>query len=85
MRLPKRLYEEARLVVKKRATEATSLNELLVCALRDKLKQLRRARIDAAFVGMKSDADYQRESARLAEQFAANDWETLRLSEGGKP
>ena len=43
VRLPKRLYEEDRLVVKKRATEATSLNEPLVSALRDKLKQLRRA------------------------------------------
>jgi hypothetical protein len=60
------------------------LNDLLVDSLRERLKQLRRAGIDAEFAGMKNDEAYQRESSVLAEQFATSEWEALRLAEGDK-
>ena len=77
VRLPKRLYEEARSVVAKGSTDARSLNDLLVDALDERLKQLRRERIDAEFSGMRTDARYQHESTAIAEQFAAADYEAL--------
>jgi hypothetical protein len=84
VRLPKHLYEEARAVVAKGATEAKSLNDLLVDSLAKRLKQLRRQCIDAEFARMKGDVRYQQEAVALAEQFAASDWEALRLAEGEK-
>jgi hypothetical protein len=81
VRLPKRLYDEARCVVEKGATEANSLNDLLVNSLREKLMQVRRDRIDAEFTEMKNDVHYHRESELLAQQFASNDGETLRSAE----
>ena len=81
IRLPRHLYEEAREVVGTGCTEATSLNELLVDALRQKLRELRRAQIDAGFAEMKNDAQYRRESDILEDEFATNDRETLRLPE----
>ena len=84
IRIPKRLYEEARSMVENGGTDAHSLNELLVDSLSEKLKQLRRQRIDAEFAGMRSDVQYHRESAVLAEQFTTNDSETLRLAEQNK-
>ena len=84
VRLPRSLYQEAKSVVEKGITPASSLNDLLVDSLSEKLKQLRRQRIDAEFAGMKHDIAYQRESASLSEQFSGNDAETLRLAERGK-
>jgi len=77
VRLPKGLYEEARALVETGKTDATSLNELLVDSLGEKLRQLRRAHIDQAFVGMRNDVKYRKESEVLAEQFATNDVETV--------
>ena len=81
VRLPKRLYQEARSVVANGDSHARSLNDLLVDALEMRLKQLRRARIDAEFAEMRRDARYQQESVAIAEQFAATDWEALRSPE----
>ena len=81
VRLPRQLYEQARDVLGTGTTEATSLNELLVEALRQKLRELRRAQIDAGFAEMKNDAQYRRESDILEDEFATNDRETLRLPE----
>jgi len=81
VRLPKRLYEEARHVVEKGATDASSLNDLLVESLEAKLKQLRRERIDAEFAGMKNDAQYQKEANKIMQEFASNDTETIRVAE----
>jgi hypothetical protein len=84
VRLPRRLYEEALSVLEKGATEANSLNDLLVDSLSEKLDQLRREYIDAEFTEMRHDAQYARESSRLAQQFVSNDRDTLRLSEKDK-
>ena len=84
VRLPRRLYEEALSVLEKGATEANSLNDLLVDSLSEKLDQLRRDYIDAEFTEMRHDAQYARESSRLAQQFVSNDRDTFRLSERDK-
>jgi Arc/MetJ-type ribon-helix-helix transcriptional regulator len=81
VRLPRRLYEEARELVEQGCTNASSLNELLVEALRNRLKQVRRANIDAEFAEMRHDAQYHRESQVIANQFATNDRDTLRSAE----
>ena len=84
VRLPRQLYDEARQVVEKGKTEATSLNDLLVRSLGEKLRQLRREHVNAEFVGMSTDAQYQRESEVLAEEFASNDRTTFRSAEKEK-
>ena len=85
VRLPKRLYEEARTVVRLRSTDANSLNDLLVESLSVRLKQIRRKQIDDEFSMMKNDAQYRRESELIAEQFAANDRETIRSVQKANP
>lgn len=85
VRLPVRIYEQARCVVdkeKKGASGASrSLNDLIVAAISAYLKMYRRRQIDAAFAGMAEDADYQKEAKLLAEEFEASDWEALLLEE----
>ena len=78
VRLPSRLYDEARIVVEKGATNARSLNDLLVTSLSEKLKHLRRERIDAEFAQMRHDTQYRRESEVIEQQFHSNDLETLK-------
>jgi len=82
VRLPKPLYEEVRSVVKKGGTEARSLNEFIIAAIRTSLRMYKRQQIDAAFAGMAGDADYQKEATRMADEFAHSDWEALRTIEG---
>jgi len=81
VRLPKRLYEQARSVVEKGATDAKSLNDFIVIAIKTYLKIYERKQIDAAFAGMAQDARYQKEAKMLAEEFAYSDWEALQLEE----
>jgi hypothetical protein len=84
VRLPRRLYEEARHALEKGETEAGSLNDLLVQSLEAWLQRVRREWIDREFAQMKNDPQYQRESAAVAKQFASNDRETLRSAERDK-
>jgi hypothetical protein len=84
VRLPKRLYEEARSALEKGEADASSLNDLLIKSLEEKLKQLRRESIDAEFAEMRNDAQYHRESLAIAQEFASSDGETLRLAEKGE-
>jgi hypothetical protein len=84
VRLPRRLYEEARRALEKGDTEASSLNDLLVQSLEERLKRLQRELIDREFEQMKYDRHYQRESKVIAKQFAASDRETLRVADEGK-
>lgn len=84
VRLPRRLYEKAREVVEKGWTEASSFNELLVESLDNRLKELRRAQIDAEFDQMKNDVQYDHEASIIARQFATNDRDTLRSAEKAK-
>jgi hypothetical protein len=80
VRLPKRLYDEARHALEKGETEAGSLNDLLVQSLEERLQRVRREGIDREFAQMKNDARYQRESATVAKQFASNDRDTWRAA-----
>lgn len=84
VRLPRRLYEEARRALEKGDTEASSLNDLLVQSLEERLKRLQRELIDREFEHMRNDRQYQRESEVIANQFAASDREALRVADEGK-
>ena len=84
VRLPSRLYEEARRALEKGDTEASSLNDLLVQSLEERLKRLQRELIDREFEQMKDDRHYERESKVIAKQFAASDRETLRVVDESK-
>lgn len=64
-----------------RAGKARSRNELVTMALRRELAAQQRAAIDAAFAAMADDSVYHAEARELATEFAAADWETLRLAE----
>jgi len=81
VRLPRRLYEEARRMVEKRATDANSFNDLLIESLEARLKQLRRERIDAEFASMKNDVQYQKQINTIMQEFDSNDRETIRTAE----
>ena len=85
VRLPARIYDQARCVVENErkgvSTKAPSLNDLIVTAITAYLKLYKRRQIDAAFAGMAEDADYQKEAKLLAEEFEISDWEALRLEE----
>ena len=54
---------------------APSLNEFLVDAVAEKLRQFRERQIDAAFAGMAEDESYRQEAAALAGSFERSDWE----------
>src|SRR5271157_939789 len=84
VRLPVRVYDQARCVVEKERkgpSGSISLNDLIVAAITAYLKLYKRKQIDAAFAGMAEDADYQKEAKLLAEEFEVSDWEALRLEE----
>jgi hypothetical protein len=76
VRLPRRVYEQAKTVAVK--SEASSLNEFVVQAIEEKIRRLSEAEIDAAFAEMAKDEDYQRTSIALASEFEKSDWEALR-------
>lgn len=79
--LPKQLYEQARSAVGTTATPVDSVNGLFVSAIRAYLKLIQRKQIDAKFAGMSEDREYQREAARISEEFSASDWEAFECAE----
>ena len=81
VRLPKRIYEQAKWVVEKRRTAAASLNEFVVEAVKEKLSDMYEADIDAAFAQMSNDPDYQREAISFAREFAVSDWDAFLAGE----
>jgi len=83
VRLPRRLYEEARRALEKGETDASSLNDLLVRSLEERLQRVRREFIDREFAKMKHDTHYQRESSIVTRQFASNDRQTLQRADEG--
>ncbi len=64
-----------------RAGKADSRADLLSQGLRRELAARRRAEIDAAFLEMANDPDYQTEAFLMAEEAVGAGWEALRLSE----
>lgn len=64
-----------------RGGAAKSRAELLARALSRELAARRRKQIDAGFLAMATDPDYQADAIVLAEEAVAAGWEALRLSE----
>jgi hypothetical protein len=79
LRLPRQLYERAKLFVEKGST--ASVNDLIVNALAAYIKAMERKAIDEAFRPMAKDKRYQREALQVAKLFSASDAETIELGE----
>lgn len=62
--------------------KARSRNDLVAVALRHELAAIERAAIDADLAGMATDPAYLAEAEQIADEFAASDWEALRIGEG---
>jgi hypothetical protein len=82
LRVPSRLFEEARTLVEEGRTEAGSFNEFVVESLHDKIEALKQEWIDAEFAGMANDPKYRQESEKIAEEFATSDWNAFSSVEG---
>jgi hypothetical protein len=80
LRLPRPLYVQVQSVVKAGLAGAT-VNDLVITALREHLRQIRNRQIDAAFAGMAHDAAYQETSQEIIEGYQSSDWEALQFSE----
>jgi Arc/MetJ-type ribon-helix-helix transcriptional regulator len=79
VRLPKKLYEQARTAVRDSGA-AASMNDFLVDAVQEKLRQLREEEIDRAFAEMGSDEEYQRDAVPLTRSIEKSDWEAYRTA-----
>jgi len=77
--LPVELLDAADRVVN--AGKADSRADLLSRGLRRELAARRRAEIDAAFLEMANDPEYQAEAIVMAEEAVGPGWEALQLSE----
>lgn len=77
--LPAKLLDAADRAI--RAGKARSRTDLLSRALQRELAVQRRAEIDAAFLEMANDPEYQREAVLMAEEAVVAGWEALQLSE----
>lgn len=80
IRMPKGLYEQARHAVRV-LEDVDSFNEFVVDALRDKLRELREAEIDASVQELANDEAYQRESEIIEKQFRAADLRAANMTE----
>jgi metal-responsive CopG/Arc/MetJ family transcriptional regulator len=63
---------------------ARSRNEFVAIALRHELAAQKRAEIDAAFVAMADDDEYQSQALMISNEFAKADWEAFQLGESQK-
>ena len=84
VRMPLAVYDQAKHFVdieKSSSTVSISLNDFFVSAIQAYVKLHKRREIDAAFAMMAEDADYQKESQLLSEEFELSDWEALCLGE----
>jgi hypothetical protein len=79
LRLPRQLYEKAKLFVDRGSKG--SVNDLIVNALAAYVRAMERKAIDDAFRPMATDKRYRREALRVAEQFSASDAETIEIGE----
>lgn len=81
VRMPSKLYNEARRFVDHDLVPAENINEFFVRAICAYVKLLHRKRIDAEFAKMAEDADYQKEAKLVAEEFSSSDWEAFEVTE----
>jgi hypothetical protein len=80
VRMPKVVYEEAKTIVQRRE-EVSSVNEFIVEAVKDKLREISEAEIDAAFVLMASDPDYTRDAIAMTREFEKSDWDAFQVGQ----
>jgi hypothetical protein len=81
IRMPAALYSQARMAVDEGLEEIPSINDFVVKAVKEKLRRIREAKIDAAFSRMGSDEKYLRATAEVSRDFADSDWEAFKVSE----
>jgi hypothetical protein len=81
VRMPSKLYEEARKFVDRDLVQAENINDFFVTAICAYVKLLHRKQIDADFAKMAEDADYQKEVKLIDEEFSPSDWEAFELTE----
>ncbi len=79
LRLPRQLYERAKLFVERGNT--SSVNDLIVSALAAYIKAMERKAIDDAFRPIATDKRYQSEAMHIAKQFSASDAESIEIGE----
>ncbi|MGI8553147.1 MAG: CopG family transcriptional regulator [Dehalococcoidia bacterium] len=61
--------------------KARSRNAFVAGALQRELAAIRRAEIDASFIGMGDDDEYQEEAKQISAEFAQSDWEAFLIGE----
>ncbi len=83
IRLPRKVYQRAKSLIEEPGSEIATFNDLVVEALQAFVRGARRRQVDKAFSFMSSDAGYQREARKIAEEFEVSDWEALAAA--GKP
>jgi hypothetical protein len=81
VRMPVKLYDEARKFVEHDLVSAENINDFFVAAICAYVKLLRRKQIDASFAMMAEDADYQKDAKLIAEEFSSSDWEAFEITE----
>jgi hypothetical protein len=81
VRMPIKLYDEARKFVDRDLVQADNINDFFVAAISAYVKLLHRKQIDARFAKMAEDVDYQKEAKLIDEEFSPSDWEAFELTE----
>lgn len=79
VRMPRKLYDEARNFVTKEASPADNINDFFVNAICAYVNLLKRKQIDYRFGKMADDVNYQKEAMLISEEFSQSDWEALEL------
>jgi hypothetical protein len=81
VRMPSKLYDEARKMVDCDLVSAENINEFFVRAICAYVKLLHRKQIDAEFAKMGEDTNYQKQAKLIAEEFSSSDWEAFEMTE----
>lgn len=81
IRMSAALYSRAQHVVEE-IEEVSSFNDFAVKAIKEQLRRIEEAKIDAAFSRMGRDAKYLRTTGKVSKDFSKSDWETFKISEG---
>jgi hypothetical protein len=77
IRIPGQIYAFAKEVLESGEAEVTTLNDLVVSSLEDRLKKINESRIDARLARMAEDEAYQAAAVGLYELYDANASENL--------
>ncbi len=80
VRMPRQVYDQAKVLVDSRSENIDSLNELVVAAVAEFVHKARRRQIDSAFKGMAGDKNFQQEAQMMAAEFEDSDWESLQTA-----